>query len=103
MSPETRVGITKVTAVELYFSDYYGVDEHVLDAHGAFDISVVSDLPLFVDPFLLFNSPKAEYQGLHEEIVRYLRFLRDQAAPELRVTAIRHSTTRADRLEAILR
>jgi hypothetical protein len=67
MSPETRVGITKVTAVELYFSDYYGVDEHVLDAHGAFDISVVSDLPLFVDPFLLFNSPKAEYQGLHEE------------------------------------
>ena len=31
---------------------------------GALDISVVSDLPLFVDPFLLFNSENAEYQAL---------------------------------------
>jgi len=26
------------------------VDPHLLEAYGAFDISVVSDLPLFVDP-----------------------------------------------------
>ena len=38
----------------------------VLEAYGAFDISVVSDLPLFVDPFLLFNSEDPEYQQLHE-------------------------------------
>jgi hypothetical protein len=44
---------------------------------------VVSDLPLFVDPFLLFNSNKPQYQALHEEVLRYLRFLRDQAVLDL--------------------
>jgi len=44
----------------------------VLDRHGAFDISMVSDLPLFIDPFLLFGSDKAEYQALHGEILKYL-------------------------------
>ncbi len=48
-----------------------------LDAYGAFDISLVNDLPLFVDPFLLFNSDDPTYQGLHDEIIRYMRFLRD--------------------------
>ncbi len=65
--------------MELYFSDYYEVDRKVLDDYGAFDISLVSDLPLFVDPFLLFNSDKPEYQKLHESIIRYLVFLRDKA------------------------
>ena len=60
----------------LYFSDYFGVSEDTLDAYGAFDVSLVTDLPLFVDPFLLFHSPKDEYQGLHDGIIRYLRFLR---------------------------
>jgi hypothetical protein len=39
--------------------------------------------PLFVDPFLLFNSDKADYQELHREILRYLGFLRDKALPDL--------------------
>jgi len=69
--------------MELYFSQFFEVNPEVLDAHGAFDISVVSDLPLFVDPFLLFNSTKPDYQELHQEILRYLRFLRDQALPDL--------------------
>ena len=47
--------------------------------YGAFDISVVSDLPLFIDPFLLFNSEKPEYQSLHDDILDYLKFLRDEA------------------------
>ncbi len=42
--------------MELYFSDYFRIDPSVLEDYGAFAISVVSDLPLFVDPFLLFNS-----------------------------------------------
>jgi len=67
----------------LYFSDYFHVSPQVLEAYGAFDISVVSDLPLFIDPFLLFNSPKPEYQELHEGIIRYLRFLREEASPRL--------------------
>jgi uncharacterized heparinase superfamily protein len=37
----------------------------------------VSDLPLFIDPFLLFNSDKPEYQELHDGIIAYLRFLRN--------------------------
>jgi hypothetical protein len=67
----------------LYFSDHFAVDTDVLESYGAFDISVVSDLPLFIDPFLLFNSDKPEYQALHDGIVAYLRFLRDKASPDL--------------------
>ncbi len=39
----------------VYFSDRFNVDPQVLEDWGAFDISVVSDLPVFIDPFLLFN------------------------------------------------
>ena len=69
-----------MTVIHVYFSEYFHVDPEVLDDYGAFDISVVSDLPLFVDPFLLFNSEDETYQRLHDEIIRYLRFLRDRAA-----------------------
>jgi len=62
-----------------FFSDRFGLDPSVLDEYGALDISLVVDLPLFIDPFLLFNSKKPEYQELHNELVRYLVFLRDKA------------------------
>lgn len=62
---------------KVLFSDYFGVDKGILDDFGAFDISLVADLPLFIDPFLLFHSPKPEYQDLHAGIIRYLTFLRD--------------------------
>src|SRR5690606_160852 len=42
--------------------------------------SLVNDLPLFIDPFLLFHSEKDEYQKLHDEMIAYLVFLRDKAA-----------------------
>lgn len=71
------------SAGALYFSDYFSVDPALLETYGAFDVSVVSDLPLFIDPFLLFNSQKPEYVALHDSIVTYLRFLRDKAAPDL--------------------
>jgi hypothetical protein len=66
--------------VELYFSDYFSVDPAALEGYGAFDISVVSDLPLFVDPFLLFTSEEERFQRLHAEIIEYLCFLRDRSA-----------------------
>lgn len=50
---------------EIYFSDIFKVDPETLEGHGAFDISLLTDLPLFLDPFLLFNSKKPEYQALH--------------------------------------
>ncbi|MEJ1961020.1 MAG: hypothetical protein WDO56_05515 [Gammaproteobacteria bacterium] len=62
-----------------YFTDFFNVKPTVLERYGAFDVSLVTDLPLFIDPFLLFNSKKAEYQALHEEMIRYLRFLRDKS------------------------
>lgn len=72
----TAQGTTKAN---VYFSERFEVAQSALDEYGAFDISVVSDLPLFVDPFLLFNSHKKDYQGLHESIINYLLFLRDRA------------------------
>lgn len=70
-------------AIELYFSQYFGVSPTVLEDCGAFDISLASDLPLFIDPFLLFNSKKQDYRGLHDGMIRYLVFLRDRATPDL--------------------
>ena len=69
--------------MELYFSEYFEIDPAVLNEYGAFDISVVSDLPLFIDPFLLFHSDKPKYQLLHADIIRYLTFLRDRATVNL--------------------
>jgi hypothetical protein len=63
-----------------FFSDYFGVDPATLDEYGAFNVSLVNDLPLFIDPFLLFNSGNPEYVALHDGIINYLKFLRDKAA-----------------------
>tara|TARA_R110000868_G_scaffold73822_4_gene213701 strand:+ start:4439 stop:5962 length:1524 start_codon:yes stop_codon:yes gene_type:complete len=63
-----------------FLSGYFGVDEAVFEAYGALNISIVNDLPLFIDPFLLFHSEKSEYVELHQQIIEYLVFLRDRAA-----------------------
>lgn len=68
---------------DLYFSEHFNVSPAVLEQYGAFDISVVSDLPLFIDPFLLFHSDRPEYQALHQGIIQYLTFLRDKASADL--------------------
>jgi len=65
--------------MDLYFSNYFCVSEEALQNYGAFNISLVTDLPLFIDPFLLFNSSNEEYQMLHDSIIRYLRFLRSKS------------------------
>jgi hypothetical protein len=65
--------------MNIYFSDFFGCSPDDLEAYGALDISLIADLPLFIDPFLLFNSPKIEYQKLHEEMIDYIRFLKDKA------------------------
>src|ERR1022692_211389 len=65
--------------IGVLFTDFFKVDAAKLETYGAFNISLVSDLPLFIDPFLLFNSKKPEYQALHDQIIRYLEFLRDKS------------------------
>lgn len=63
----------------MYFSDYFNVSEEVLESYGALNISLINDLPLFIDPFLLFNSKKEEYQKLHKDIISYVVFLRNKS------------------------
>lgn len=63
----------------LYFTDIFNVDENELEEYGAFNISLVNDLPLFIDPFLLFASENPEYQQLHRDILKYLSFLKSKA------------------------
>lgn len=76
--------------MDLYFSQAFEVPGATVDAYGAFDISVVSDLPVFVDPFRLFNSNTPEYQALHDDILKYLFYLRDQAGEQLDDATIRN-------------
>lgn len=66
--------------INIYFSDFFDVDEGLLDAYGAVNISLINDLPLFIDPFLLFNSTDASLHGIHDEMISYLKFLQIEVA-----------------------
>lgn len=66
--------------INVYFSDIFEVSPDAIENYGAFNISLINDVPLFIDPFLLFGSEKAEYQTLHDGIIKYLSFLRDYVA-----------------------
>jgi hypothetical protein len=63
--------------IKVTFSDHFGISKKILVAEDLFDISLISDLPLFIDPFHLFYSKKPEYKELHDGIIEYLVFLRD--------------------------
>lgn len=65
--------------MNVYFSDIFEVNPDIIELYGAFNISIINDLPLFIDPFLLFNSDKDEYQKLHGQIIDYVSFLRDKS------------------------
>ena len=66
--------------IQVHFSDFFAVSPQTLEDYGAFNISLINDLPVFIDPFLIFNSSKPEYQQLHQGIIHYVRFLRDKAS-----------------------
>src|ERR1035441_4545740 len=68
--------------IRMYFSDFFGVRKSALNKYGAFDISLLADLPLFVDPFLLFNSKKPKYRTLHDRMIEYLRFLKEKSTAD---------------------
>lgn len=65
--------------MKAYFSDWFEIEPELLDAYGAFNVSLINDLPLFIDPFLLFTSENSRYRELHDDIIKYLKFLRDQS------------------------
>ena len=58
------------------FNEYFNIKKEDLDKEGFFNISLISDLPLFIDPFHLFYSKKDDYQKLHKNIIDYLIFLK---------------------------
>lgn len=64
---------------KLLFSDYFNISSDNLTDYGALNICLTSDLPLFIDPFLLFASPKPEYQALHKKVVNHLILLKKYA------------------------
>ncbi len=69
----------KQESIDIYFSDFFGISEKKVERYGAFNVSLVTDLPLFIDPFLLFNSRKRTYKALHADMIRYLRFLQEKS------------------------
>lgn len=64
------------TDTKIHFSDFFKVDHDSVENYGALDISLLSDNPAFVDPFLIFYSKKNEYQNLHKKIIEYILFLK---------------------------
>ncbi|UPT71563.1 MAG: hypothetical protein M0D53_04145 [Flavobacterium sp. JAD_PAG50586_2] len=62
--------------MKIFFSDFFDVTPQKLSEYGAFNISLLKDLPLFIDPFLLFGSSKDVYQAEHKKILQYLEFLK---------------------------
>jgi hypothetical protein len=65
---------TEQGMMQIYFSDFFRVSPRILQKYGAFNISLINGLPLFVDPFLVFNSDKPEYRQLHGEIIKRLQW-----------------------------
>lgn len=65
--------------MSVYFSDFFGVKAEKIEKYGAFNISLINDIPVFIDPFLLFSSEKEEYKKLHDNIIKYVTFLKDKS------------------------
>ncbi|SDF51485.1 hypothetical protein [Epilithonimonas hungarica] len=65
--------------IKIYFTDFFQIEKEVLEKYGCFNISLINDLPLFIDPFLLFGSKNQEYQKLHSDILKYLAFLKEKS------------------------
>ncbi|MDM0032850.1 hypothetical protein QTI33_12020 [Variovorax sp. J22P271] len=68
---------------KIYFSDFFGVTPKKIEEYGAFNISLINDLPLFVDPFLLFNSENEEYRVQHDQLIKYMVFLKGKSKQNL--------------------
>lgn len=63
----------------VYFTDFFNLSEETLESYGALNISLINDLPLFVDPFLLFSSKDEKYIESHQGILKYLTFLKSKS------------------------
>ena len=73
--------------IKVYFSEFFEVDEDIIEEYGAVNISLINDLPLFIDPFLLFNSKNPDFQKIHKEMINYLLFLQNQSERTHKLTS----------------
>ncbi len=64
---------------KLLFSDYFGIEKSIIEKYDALNICLSSDLPMFIDPFLMFASKKPEYIELHKKVVDHLLVLKAYA------------------------
>lgn len=48
----------------MFFSEKFQVSSDLIKDYGAVDISLVCDIPLFIDPMLIFNSKKKGLQRI---------------------------------------
>lgn len=66
--------------MKIYFSDFFDVNPDTIEEYGAFNVSLINDLPLFIDPFLLFGGKNTAYKKLHDNILDYLVFLKNKSS-----------------------
>ena len=52
--------------IKTHFSDFFEIDHSIIDEYGALDISLLSDNPAFIDPFLIFYSDDPTYKKLQK-------------------------------------
>src|SRR5258705_11398536 len=64
---------------KLLFSDYFNIDKSKMDEYGALNICLSADMPLFIDPFLLFASDDDNYKQLHQNLIDHLLILKEIA------------------------
>ena len=73
----------------MLFSEKFGIIKNRIKEYGAVDISLVCDIPLFIDPMLIFNSEKVEYKKLHKDIIKYFHFLAKKSEKNLSFAEIK--------------
>lgn len=67
----------------MFFTEKFQVSSEILKSYGAVDFSLICDVPLFVDPMLIFNSDNERYTELHNNIIHYFYFLYTKATQGL--------------------
>ncbi len=65
--------------IKTFFSDFFEIDKSIMKQYGAFDISLISDTPAFIDPFLLYCGKKDKYKTAHKGMIDYIIFLCNKA------------------------
>ena len=59
----------------MYFNEYFDINIEKLNEYGALNISLDNDLPLFIDPILIFVSKNKDFANWHTKLIKYMLFL----------------------------